>query len=304
MAAIDYSCMYTIIGPDGATVSFNNDDDPNFCGYLDTITGLDCAEVRENAQNKVAASGGLHDNFYAGRLPWSFSGTIQPSILTNAVQELIQQAVNKSLQADGQLLWTPTGETIERYVPFRCQQPTRMSGKVPKTFQIQGVGADYRIWSAAINSVGPVAGQSPISVTVTNEGNEVADVRFVIGGPLNANRLLIVNETTGKQVQFLPGVIGSPSGDGVPVQSARTGPSPYPFGTMFIATNYVTFNDFNEYNVFLSTSAGNTDQYSYVDPLNTDWSIAVAPGENTFTLYADGTTDATSLEVQWRHSWI
>ena len=279
-------------------MSFNDDTDENFCGYLDTITGLDCAEVRENAQNKVAGSGGLHDNFYAGRLPWSFSGTIQPSILANAKQELIQQAVNKCLQADGQLLWTPTGETIERYVPFRIQQPTRMSGRVPKTFQIQGVGADYRIWSAAINQSEQVAGPSPISVTVTNEGNEVADVRFIIGGPLNAERLQIVNITTGKQIQFLPGVIGYPSGSGLPAQGT------FPVGVFFVSTNYVTFGDYLDYNVAIGEPSGNKDQYPYVDPLNTDWSIGVAPGVNTFTLYADGTTDATSFEVQWRHSWI
>lgn len=289
MAAIDYSAKYTIIGPDGTTVSFNDDTDPYFCGYLDTITGLDCAEVRENAQNRVAGSGGSHDNFYAGRLPWSFSGTIQPSVLTNAVQELIQCAVNRALAVDGQLLWTPTGGGIERLVRFRCQQPTRMSGRVPKTFQISGVGADYRIWSNAVNSSGVVSGTAP-TVTCTNEGNEVADAQFIVNGPVAASRLIIVNNTTGKQIQFLPGVIGNPSGGGIPGGSF-----------IYLSTRLLTFDTAPGYQVSYDYYY---DQYPYIDPLNTDWSICVEPGENTFSLIADGTSGATSLEVRWRHSWI
>jgi hypothetical protein len=295
MAAIDYSCQYTIIGPDGATVSFNNEDDENFCGYLDTITGLDCAEVRENAQNNVAGSGGMHDNFYAGRIPWSFAGTIQPSILSNAKQELIQRAVNKALQTDGTLLWTPTGESIERMLYYRCQQPTRMSGRVPKTFQISAVAADYRLWSANINSeiVYQASGEAPsdkLSITVNNQGNADADVQFVINGPFNANKLIISNETTGKKIQFLPGVIGNPSGDGL---------SSTDF--IYATTRLKTFDTDTGYQVSLDYY---TDQYPYIDPLNTDWSIAVAPGENTFNLFVEGAGDALSLTVQWRDSWI
>ena len=302
MAAIDYSAKYVIVGPDGTTVSFNDDTDENFCGYLTTITGLDCAEVRENAQNKVAGSGGLHDNFYAGRLPWSFSGMIQPSVLTNAKQELIQAAVNKAKAIDGKLLWYPSnGQTgIERMVAFRCQQPTRMSGTIPKTFQISAVGADYRILSSAINVAGPTAGHTPLSVTATNQGNEVSDVRFVINGPFNADKLIIVNETSGKQIQFLPGVIGYPSGTGV-----LPGGDDVNVNKFYISTNYATFDDYDQYTCYLSDGNGDArDQYPYVDPLNTDWSIGVEPGANVFTMHADGSTTDTSFEVQWRHSWI
>jgi hypothetical protein len=298
MAAIDYSCKYTIVGPDGTTVSFNDDTDGEWCGYTDDITGLDCAEVRENAQNKVAASGGLHDNFYAGRLPWTIGGTIQPSILTNAKQELIQQAVSKALAFDGKLLWTPTGETIERMVAFRNQQPVRIVGRIPKTFQLACVGADYRILSSAINDSDVATGHTPLTVTVNNHGNEDADVRFLITGPVNADKLILVNDVSGKQIQFLPGVIGNPSGYGIP------NPGTFPVGTFFVSTNSVTFDDFKNYNVAIGAASGNKDQYAFVDPLNTDWSIAAVPGTQTFTLHADGTGDSTSLTVQWRDSWI
>jgi hypothetical protein len=299
MAAIDYSCMYKIVGPDGTVVSFNDDSDPNFCGYLDTITGLDCAEVRENAQNNVASSGGMHDNFYLGRLPWSFSGTIQPSILSNSVQEEIQRAVNKATNVDARLLWTPTGSTEERMVRFRVQQPTRMSGRVPKTFQIQGVGADYRILSSNLNSVQSASGNTPLTVSVTNIGDEDADVRFLVTGPINADKLILSNLTTGKKVQFLPGVIGIPSGSGLATYTGS-----WPIGVFFCSTNPRTFQDYLGYNVAIGEASGNQDQYPYVDPLNTDWTIAVAPGANEFELQADGSGASTSLTVQWYDSWV
>lgn len=302
MAAIDYSAMYTIVGPDGTTVSFNDDTDPNFAGYLTSITGLDCAEVRENAMNKVAQSGGMHESFYLGRLPWTFGGTIQPSILTNVIQEKIQAAVNKATKADGYLYWTPSnGPAIERMVRFRVQQPTRMSGTVPKTFQIQGVGADYRILSANLNSVQSASGATPLTVSVTNQGDEDADVRFLVTGPINADKLIITNLTTGKKIQFLPGVIGSPSGSGVP---AYGGTGTWPIGVFFCSTNPVTFQDYLGYSVAIGMASGNQDQYPYVDPLNTDWTIAVAPGVNEFELQADGSDTTTSLTVQWYDSWV
>jgi len=300
MAAIDYSAMYRIVGPDGTTVSFNDDTQSDFCGYLSEITGLDCAEVRENAENNVAASGGMHDNFYLGRLPWSFTGLIQPSILTNTVQEEIQRAVNKATNLDAQLLWTPSnGGGGERMVRFRIQQPTRMSGTVPKTFQIQGVGADYRIMSSgAPNQTDYATGHTPLTIGCTNAGNTDAEVRFLIQGPLSAEKLIINNNTTGKQIQFLPGVIGEPSGSGIGA------PGTYPVGWFFVSTNPRTFEDYLGYNVAIGMESGNQDQYPYVDPLNTDWTMAVAPGYNEFELHGDGSGDTTAFMVQWYDSWI
>jgi hypothetical protein len=214
------------------------------------------------------------------------------------VQERIQAAVNKATSQDATLYWTPTGMTIERMVRFRVQQPTRMSGRVPKTFQIQGVGADYRIISANMNSAS-VTGTTPLSLTVTNNGNEDADVKFQITGPFDASKLIIVNQTTGKQIQFLPNLIGVPAGSGVPAYA-----SPYTQGQFYISTNAVTFQDYLGYNVSILEPNGNQDQYPYVDPLNTDWTIAVAPGSNTFELQANGTSAATAFEVMWYDSWI
>ena len=296
MTAIDYTCMYTIVGPDGTTISFNKDTDPNFCGYLDNITGIDGAEVRENAQNRVAGDGGMHNNFYAGRMPFTLTGTVFPSVGSNAVQELMQSAVSKARRNDAQLLWTPTGTTIERMVAFRNQQPIRFTGKVPKTFNIAGVGADYRVLSSGINSSFPSVGSVPVCA-VHNAGNEDANVMFVINGPIDGHEVIIRNELTGKQIKFLPDLIGVTPGAGLPA------PATYPVGTMVINLVPDRLPLYLGFDVALG-GMPSVDQYSCIDPLGTDWTIAAVEGDQNFTLIATGTDPTTtSLEVRWRDSW-
>lgn len=290
--------MYEIVGPDGTTVSFNKDTDPNFMGYLDDITGLDSPEIRENAQNVVAGDGGRHDNFYAGRRPFTIAGTIFPTVGSNVKQELLQAAVSRARRKDAQLKWTPTGTTEERMVLFRAQQPCRCLGKVPKTFQVMGVSADFRVCSTAVQTSGAVVGAAPIC-TVNNVGDEEASVAFVIKGPLDGAALTIVNDVSGKQIAFIPNVLGNPAGSGVPAPGAGE------IGTLCVNLTPNLLPAYLGYSVALGGDPTSTDQYGAIDPLNTDWTISAEPGIQTFSLHGSGFDPATtSLEVQWRDSWI
>jgi hypothetical protein len=288
MTAIDYTCKYTIVGPDGTTVTFNDDSDTNFMGYLDDITGLDGSEVRENAQNKVAGDGGQHGSFYAGRLPFTISGTIFPTVGSNVKQELLQRAISKARRGDATLKWTPTGFTDERMVIFRNQQPCRIQGRVPKTFQISGVSADYRVVTSNLQSTLPVVGSSPVA-TVNNIGNEVADCVFVVNGPIDDP---LITCSDGKTIAFTPGEMSLPA------------LGTYTAGTMVINLDPSMIPLYLGYNVAYGSGSGIVDAYPFIDPLNTDWTIGAQPGSQTFTLTGTGTDPAhTSLEVRWRHSW-
>jgi hypothetical protein len=291
MAAIDYSVKYTIVGPDGTTVSFNDEADGDFMGYIDTITGIDGAEVRENAQNKVADDGGLNGNFYAGRLPFTVSGTIFPTVGSNVKQELLQAAVSKARRADAVMKWTPTGFSDERMVVFRNQQPVRINGKVPKTFQISGVQADYRVVTSAIKSTLGDPGEmgtSPV-VTAVGGGNEVANCSFIINGPISDP---VITCSDGKTITFIPGLFTLDT------------PGSYPDGTLIINLDPVNLPDYLGWNVAYGDGSGAHDGYSFIDPLATDWDIGVQPVSQTFTLTGSGTDPShTSLEVRWRDSW-
>jgi hypothetical protein len=293
MAAIDYSCPYFIVGPDGTEVSFNDDTDGNFMGYIDDITGLDSPEVRENAQYRVAGDGGVHDDFYAGRRPFTIAGTIYPSVGNNVKQELLQRAVSRARKYDGQVLWTPTGASEQRMVFFRSQQPCRIQGQIPKTFQMAGVSADYRIMSSTVHTSGTVAGPSPITCTVNNQGDEEAACQFFIFGPLDGDTLVITNNLTGKRIFFYPNQVGSPIGSGLVVGD-----------NMLINMNPTILPGLLGFNVGIEVSGVHYDQYYAINPLATDWTIGAEPGIQTFTLTASGSTGATGFAVAWRDSWI
>jgi hypothetical protein len=209
---------------------------------------------------------------------------------SNVKQEIMQAAISRARKQDAKVLWTPTGFTEARMVVFRNQQPIRFSGKVPKTFAIAGVGADYRVLSAAVQTAGPVAGTDPV-VSVTNQGNEDADCCFIITGPLDGDEIIIRNLLTGQQIAFYSGLF------------SLAAPGTYPNGTMIINMNPLSLPSYLGYNVAIGGSP-NVDAYPFVDPLNTDWTIAAAPGVQNFELIATGTSGTTSLEVQWRDSWV
>src|SRR5438105_3999485 len=76
MAAVEVAAKYTLTGPRGDAVVFNDITDPNYIGMLTDITGFDSPEVRESADDYVQMDGGVHGDFFYGRRPITLSGIL------------------------------------------------------------------------------------------------------------------------------------------------------------------------------------------------------------------------------------
>lgn len=286
MAAIELGTPYFIYTPSlGTYFALNAPADANFVGYTDDITGLDSPGIRENAQVVNSGDGGYHGPFWKDRRPWTMSGPIMPQFPVSsrdAAQEKIEGILAASTQADGYLTWTPA-DTIQRLLAFRYQQPARMTtgqSKAQKNFSFACVSADYRIVSNSLLVTGPTTGAFPTNLVCQNLGNTAASPVFKITGPWTSP-LVITNTTTGKKLTL---------------------------NASCAAGHFIGIDLTGVYPTVL-TDLG-VDLYGSIDPLNTDWSIAVesnlvvAGGNNTFQVAASGSSGASAAQVAWRHSWV
>lgn len=290
MAGIELGCPYYFYEPSGVNyVALNVPADANFIGYVKSITGLDMSGVRENAQTVVAGDGGYHGPFWRDRRPWTFSGFIVPSfslVARDQAQEKLEGILGACLRADGTLLWTPA-DTITRKLLFRCQQPVRVSegqSNVQKMFQVAAVSADWRAVSNTAKSQTITHTYLATTGTCVNSGNCDAAPIFTFTGPII--NPFVINNVTNKKVSF-----------------AAT-----------IGSETVTIDLTGTYPVISGNVSG--DLSGGINPLTTDWDIAVArsdwtPGQ-TFSLgtpsgnYGNpaGSGNSCTLTVGWRDSWL
>jgi hypothetical protein len=158
---VELGAAYTLVGPDGTRAVLNDDSDPDFVGYITDLTGLDSAEVRESADDRSMIDGGAHGRFLYGRRPVTITGVIAESTVEDRNLKItrLMRAVD-AMAGDGQLSWEPTGG-VPVSLAYRRQQPPRISGRVPKEFQLQVVSADPRIYAVTPSS-------STAAITVTS----------------------------------------------------------------------------------------------------------------------------------------
>lgn len=176
--AILLGAPYTIVGPDGTIARINQPETAEFVGYLnEPPSGLDGAPIRERATSRTDGSGGAHGPFLQDRRPFSLSGFIYPSgDLADEQRQNRLLAATLALDADGELQWTEADRGDVR-VPFRTQQPTKLTGRRPKQFTFSAVSADWRITSQVGHS--PASGTGAVrDFQVDNNGNGPADWLF------------------------------------------------------------------------------------------------------------------------------
>jgi hypothetical protein len=281
MAAIELGAPYTVLTPDGTDwFDLNDLTSAKSVGRVTDVTGLDAAEIRENAQEIPAGDGGTNLAFYRGRRPWTISGLIAPQfpVLSRAdAQERIELVMSQALRSDGYLIWTPS-DGIPKYIPFRTQQPTRSTigqSNADRRFIIAGVAEEWRILRYDLSSATAVGASGHVDVAVTSLGKIVASPRFEWTGPITVP-YTITNLTTGKAIH-----INQPG-------TTETGHQ----GIIDLMGQYPWYQ------------FDSSDYYGSIDPLTTDWSIAVIPGAQTFRLSAaGGITSNTHFTVKWRDSW-
>jgi hypothetical protein len=164
MALIPYAqelgAVYTITGPDGSIAVLNDPTSPYYVGVIEDITGLDSAEVNESFGMKVEDDGGINNNFYFGRRPFTFQGKISPitSATDRATKIQMLMSATNAMRGDATLSWTPlaTGAAPVS-LKFRRQRPSRTSGSWVKDFFFAGVAEDPNIYSTKLRQVLRVA---------------------------------------------------------------------------------------------------------------------------------------------------
>jgi hypothetical protein len=145
MLGVEYGTKFELTGPDGTRIVFNDSSDKDFVGILSPeSSGLDSAEVREDAQDRTDEDGGVHGNFYYGRRPVVLQGTVIASSKTDRAEKIakIKRATN-AMRADAQLYWRDAGLGGSKltWLYLRRQQPVRFSKGWVKDFMIPMVSA-------------------------------------------------------------------------------------------------------------------------------------------------------------------
>lgn len=288
---------YEIVGPDGTRAIVGNSTaaraDPDFVGYLDQengITGIGESDVREDADVLTDRDGGEHGDFFRGRMPIVVQGVLDPNAdigTVNLLEAKLRRAI-KALREDGTLSWTPTGG-VRRQVTFRMQQPMRVAGRLPKTFQASLVSASHRVVAASESNASFAAGGTggevgfafplkfPLSfafnttgaVQIANQGDESYPPRFRIDGPIS--NPTVRNGTTGEELRLTTTLA---AGDWLDI---------------YVDSREVLLN-------------GTTDRYSTVQfPGSTWWDLQ--PGANDVRLLANSYSSPAALTVYWRSAW-
>lgn len=276
--------------------TLNADTDAFFGGVATEVTGLDSPEVRESAEDKPQAHGGIHGNFYQGRRPMTF--TVRVFNATSVAQrdariDRLRRAtkvyqssdgvgsfvngagttVNVNVGAptplvlsDGLLTWTYDGQGM--VVTFRRQQPVRVAGPWVKEVQVAIVSSYNEIFSQNVATVASASGVA--SANCENVGDEAAYPAFRVTGATTGTTVITHNQT-GLKVQML-GTFGLTAGQ------------------------YV---DIDTRNHTVTRGNDGADLTGYIDFANSTWpKVRPVSVTNTFTLTGGGT-----LNTYWRHAW-
>ena len=273
---IETGIGYEIISSDGFRASFNDEADRDFVGYVDEITGLDGADVRDNSELIVEGDGGRHFNFYHGRRPITLSGPLNPNVFgaqANRNVTRLLRATN-AMRSDAKLRWTSTGG-VPVEIAVRRNAPPRISGNRVKTYLVGLIAADPRVYSQTTNTVagslalsGGSATGGPLSIT--NAGSVAANPTLTVSGPIS--NPVFTNSTTGKSLSLTTTIA---AGGSVTVD----------FGARTIVNQ-----------------AG-TSIYSSLNYTTSQW-WDLSPGTNSLTVTGTWTVAGGVFSVGWKDAWL
>lgn len=282
---------YTLTGPDGAIAVFNDDTSPYFVGVLSPeSSGLDSADVRENAADQVEADGGIHGNFYYGRRPIILQGTILANSSTQRNERIARlKRASNAMRDDSVLTFTPDGG-LESFLKLRRQQPLRITKGWVKEFQLPMVAADPRIYGTTLTTVSAEAGGAP------NAGRTYAKAfDFSYGAALSVGQIFITNNGDAESPPIIkvygPGV--NPS-----LYNATTNETVSLIYSL-AAGEYLEI-DLNARTVLLN---GVTNRYSAVDFASTHWWM-LQPDQNDIRLGYFSFEAGAKFEISYRDAWI
>lgn len=273
---IETGITYEIVNSDGFRSVFNDSTDRDFIGYLEEITGLDGADVRDSSELIVEGDGGRHFNFYHGRRPITLTGPLNPSVFGLEANRNITRLLRSTnaMRADAKLRWTATGGVPVEIAVRRSASP-RVSGNRVKTYLIGLIAADPRVYSQATNTAsGALALNAGVALggplAVTNAGSTPTSPTLTVSGPIS--NPIFTNVTTG-QVLSLTTTIAA--GASVTVDfAART----------------------------IVNQAG-TSIYASLNYTTSQW-WALASGTNSVKVTGTWTVAGGTFSVGWKDAWL
>lgn len=267
-----WGANYTLTSAAGAIAVFNNEASGNFVGILDPeqSSGLDSADVRESAADRVEADGGIHGNFFLGRRPVMLGGIIRATTVTQRNERIAAlKLASLALRTNAVLEWTVTGG-VATFITVRRQQPVRFVGKgFVKAFQVPLIAADPRIYSMELHESSFANATKGESKTITNAGD--------FNSPPTVIRI------TGPGTDFTVEINGKP----------------IVLKTTIAAGHFVDLNP----DAATALLDGVTSVYDKIERPTTQWTF-LEPGSNTFKWnVTSGNTAATKVEVKFRDAW-
>lgn len=284
------------VGQDGTRAVINDDTDPDFVGNASEVTGLEDADVRENAADLIEQDGGIHGEFYQSRRPFTITvqvGGNAPVATRNARIGRLQAAARALRRRgvshrEGVLIWRPEGYP-EMALRFRKQAPIRSSGVMIKDVPIAGVADDPRIYGTAPRNVELIpagtgtAGRtynrsydvntpwsdSRGTVNAVNLGDGDVPVIITLTGPMTG--VAVINRTTEEELS-LTGTLAA--GETLVLDTKR---------------KTITLN-------------GNVNAYDRLDLPRSRW-WGLAPGTNVLELAAATYSAGAKMRVDYYDGW-
>ena len=189
-----WSVTYELVAPDGSRAVFNDDTDPDYVGMA-TWSGLDDSEVREVADDRTEADGGVHGNFWRGRRPVVGKIEIAPASTTdaNTRYDKMMRAAN-CVRGDSILTWTPDG-SAEQFLRVRKSGPVRRAEDSAwlRKYTLPLVSADSYKYSTELHRI-----DETDPTVATNAGSAESPPVIVVEGPADA--VSLTNTTSGKSL--------------------------------------------------------------------------------------------------------
>lgn len=284
---LEYSQQWTLVGPDGTTVIFND----GISGLiLEDVAGFDGAPVRLNVEDLPESDGAVAGDSYLGQRPVTLTGRVAAASASarNATVVSLQQAL-RALKGDLTLKSQASGLPAMQ-AKARLAAPLRLSGGYVKAFQIALVCPDPRIYSQTLN-------QGVATGAVSAPGASFSWVFPVnFGGGTGATQ--VVNVTNAGNFATAPivrvwGPIANPQ-----ITNATQALSLYLDSLTLVAGEYVDV-DLGARTV---TKSDGSNLYSKVRFPGSSW-WTLNPGSSTVQLWGTGTSGSTELDVSWRDAW-
>lgn len=195
----EYGCTFVLTGPSGQRAVFNDSTDADYVGVLDPseCSGLDSADVREDAAERTEDDGGIQGSNFYGRRPVVLAGLIRANTVEQRNERSAKlEMATDAMRADASLVWTPKGGVANRLL-LRQNQPLRITGMYNKKFMVALVSADAYKKSNEEHSI-----EKAVNVVAEPENVGTAPTPPIIELTGAQTNPVVKNETTGEEMKF------------------------------------------------------------------------------------------------------